>query len=220
MFRLFGRAPRPPVVPEPPQPFGHNIGWFAVPSGDPAKVARALGLRGVAPVGWQAGMTRAMARRSTEVLICPPMNGWVMVITGLQLVPDNEAGRMALLAHLGALERTFGAAQHFLSYRVADFVSHIRMEQGKITRAFGWSGSEGAVLVNHGPTGPEEIAAGMPDLTGMTLAGATAVILARMEAELSGLDEGLPARIAGAWSVDPILAVGPPSTCLIGTLPG
>lgn len=222
MFRLFGRAPRPPVDPEPPVPFGFKTGWFAVPCDNPADVARTLGLSRPRPVGWSAGMDRVLLRpgKSAEVLVCPPVGDWVSVVTGLHLAPDSPAGRMALLAHLGSLDRRYGAAQHFLSYRVADVVSWARTERGRVTRAFGWSGSEGVVLVNHGPTDRGEIAAGMPDLSGLSPEAAGAVIMARREAGLPGPDEAMPARIAGAWSVNPLLVAGPPSTCLIGTLPG
>lgn len=221
MFRLFGRAPVPRVDPEPPVPFGLKTGWFAVRVDDPADVARTLGLSRPVPVGWAAGMDRVLQRpgKTAEFLVCPPVNGWVTVVTGLHLAPDDPAGRMALLAHLGSLDRRYGAAQHFLSYRVADFVSWLRMDGGQVTRAFGWSGSEGAVLVNHGDTGPDEIAAGMPDLTGLDVEAAGAAVLARLADDLPGPDEAMPARIAGVWSVDPSRMTGPPSTCLIGMLP-
>lgn len=219
MFRLFGRAPAPRVDPEPPVPFGLTTGWFAAPSQDAAAVARALGLTRIAPVGWQAGSDRVHGGVTHEVLVIPPVAGWVLVLTGLPLSIDTAARRMALLAHLGALERRFGAAQHFRSDPGAEAVSWVRMERGQVTRAFGWSGSAGVVWVNHGPTGPAEIAAGMPDLTGMPLDAARGAVCAWIQAGFGDLDAAMPARIAGGWSIDPLGLSGPPSTCLIGALP-
>jgi hypothetical protein len=182
-------------------------------------VARALGLARLQPVGWKSGLDRILRSQHgrSEMLVCPPLRGWVLVVSGLHLAPVTPAGRMAVLAHLAALDRRYGAAQHFLSDPGADVISWLRMERGQMTRAFGWSA--GAVLVNHGATDPAETASGLPDLSGLALDAAGAAIRARIAAGWTGPEAGLPARIAGRWSVNPMSLDGPPSTCLIGALP-
>jgi len=196
---------------DPPLAFGHGTSWFAVRSGEPAAVARALGLADTAPAGWAAGLAVATPRPGTGgaeawVYLSPPVDGWVFVVGSSLPYPDHRPLRSGAEAqtdmrfdHLfTALAVKFADVQFFGSYRAVGFGAWARARGMRIERIFSYA--EGEVLANVGAQSAEERALKFPDLGGLPVDAANETLLAyatqRANREEQLLADGLDRRTA------------------------
>lgn len=227
LSRLFGgfsaRSAQPPVPPVPPTIltregtplapglFGYKTGWFAVRADDPEAVLHALGACLPKQVPFADGAGQVYGHRDPwspgaplPALVCPPQDGWVLVLLGLSVALDSPDGIAAITGSLSKLSGQFGAAQYFGSYRVVNYVAWARAEAGTLTRGF--SMADGEVFLWHGAPDPAELAQRLP----MQDCPDGETFLDRVYAhdpDATGYEahpnEETPLRIAAAWSIDP-----------------
>ena len=199
--------------------FGYKTGWLAIRSEDPSAVAEALGLTDLTPANWQTGLVRAIETDGL-IFVTPPLSGWVLAVTGLDLGADSKENLAAVVSRLRTCSKQFGEAQMFGSYRVVDYVAWIRAVDGGIVRAF--VAGDGQYFANIGRTTDAERAVGLGDISNLTL-DQLVDLMAEENDTTRHYDEEDPARIAGHWSLDPLKLEDDPDrptgTGLLGTLP-
>lgn len=210
--RLFGRKQPEPLrpaktpsvlceTPDVPVPFGFKSCWFAVKGEDTREVCEALGLSDTRAANWETGVRFAYdqfaPRGDIAVFITPPVAGWTLVLTGLELSADSDDGVARIEGLLSALSRHFGECQYFGSYRVVDHHAWFRAANGRVERGF--SVADGSLFANIGDADPDEIAAIGTDLSGLDEDG----FWDKLDEEDLWLDEETPMRVAARWSVDP-----------------
>ncbi|MCA8915340.1 MAG: hypothetical protein KDB90_08005 [Planctomycetes bacterium] len=161
--RLFNRKPQPPLPsgqrkpqlgskagggsppgiqfdvadqePDSPQGFGYKIAWLAVRSDSPATVASEIGLQGLAPCNWRAGLKHAYDSKGRAVFITPPLDGWVLA-TGWAMDPGEEYAE-TVPPILQKMSDQFQDAQFFLTHRVVELHVWAKAENGALVRGFG-----------------------------------------------------------------------------------
>jgi hypothetical protein len=222
-------------IPDKPQPFGFKVSWFAVKASDPASVLNALEFEEATPANWEAGIAAAyrdLQGSDRWIFVSPPVGGWVLAVGPSLPYPTVEThhdiGRRFDVLFSRLMTR-FDDVQFFGSHRVADFVTWARALNGEPIRIFGWSGSDGAVLVNIGEQTSEEAKLDFANLTGLSPSDAGDKIFQLVEElaleENALIASGLPERearakvrqkrrspfpdeidvvkLAALWSVDP-----------------
>lgn len=194
--RVLGQTP---VALEMPQPFGYKTGWLAIKSSDTDAVIRHLGLSKVRPAAWRDlyTLTRKRGSDGQSVFVCPPMNGWTLVVTGL----ETNADLPEFMALLTDLSRSFGEAQYFLSYRVVDSRIWLRATDGVFKRGF--ASASGTVCQNFGKVTPEELDLGFLDITGQSIDDLNTTLGDDPENRWCYGDESDPLLVAGKWSINP-----------------
>jgi hypothetical protein len=196
----------PALTPDAPQGFGPRLVWFAVRSGNPEAVARALSLHDVAPSTWADGLKGAYGGR---VFVTPPIDGWVLAAStrfpdpGDKKHPDNATPALV------SLSRTLGEVQYFATYEVFDLQAWARYVNGAPVRKVAYLGADSLALWAEGEPTPEERKLGL------------VFTKENMAKDPSPSTDNVFA-VAGAWSVDPtkLQTRGlPPSLGMIGTPP-
>jgi hypothetical protein len=178
-------APTPP--PDLPRPFGPRCVWVAVHGATTAAVARALGLRDVAPSGWEAGVKGAYAGR---VFVTPPIDGWVLAAS--VRFPDagdasHEDRATPLLARLSD---TFGEVQYFGTYDEIGWAAWARFRNGTAMRKLAVLAAQDALLWNVGELTTAERS------LGLTIEGPRTK-------DAPPIDDHAVFTLARAWSIDP-----------------
>ena len=228
--RSDGQPPRvgPSLSPEPdlPHPFGYKSAWFAVKSEDTSAIFEAFQLTERQVSNWQAGigfsydMDRQYKGVKKPVFVAPPVEGWTLVLAGLNIVADSPAGVENVRRILNVLSECFGEAHYYGSYRVVGYVAWFRSIGGEVTRGFSFA--DGTLFANDGQTTQAELDMGCFDMTGMDEEQLWEAIEAEEEDDRFGFSEDDPMELAGVWSVNP-LALGQinganPGTGLAGLL--
>jgi hypothetical protein len=177
--------------------FGHKQAWLAVRDGDPAAVRAVLDLRDLGPVSWRAGVDLAYLT-DDRVVLTPLLTGaggdrWLLV-TGWWLW--HAADRFPV-ARLSAELDT--EVHRYATHRGIEKHEWERAVDGRLVRAFGYSGESGELVRSIGDPDAAELALGLP---------------AQSEADddvdilIGEADVG---RLAARWSVDPTTLDGRPA---------
>jgi hypothetical protein len=125
--------------------------WLVIRSRNLHNVQNALGLQHVKPCTWTEGLLG-----DAKAFVAPPVNGWVLVI-GSRL-PDPADDVDICYRFLQELSRKLGHVQLFTAIRVLGQHAWVRMDGGRVTRAYAWAGH---TLWNQGPRTRAEIELGM-----------------------------------------------------------
>lgn len=137
--------------------FGFKQHWLAIPDSDPSAVATALGLRKIRPATWAEGIARldgAEPNIDQTVFVAPPIERWTLAIAGTRGIPQAEDPNwIPFLEHLSASQ---GHVQYLGTHRIVGYVAWARAENGRLVRAFAYSGESGRTLVNLGQPTLEE----------------------------------------------------------------
>ena len=166
-----------------PIPFGWGMGWFAVRSGDPQQIARELRLQKIHVSNWEEGLKAAMGPES--VFLSPEVSGWSFIVgNALPSGPQEEC-----LTLLADLSRAFEEAQYFGTEDVTEFHAWAKASNGRLRRAYAFSGEQGAVLWDRGEVTEEEKELGLlfPEKTILS----------------NSPDSSSVFKIAARWSLDP-----------------
>lgn len=107
--------------------------WLVIKSRNWRTVQSALGLHHTKPCSWSAGLTG-----DEQLFIAPPVKGWTLV-TGSRLPEPNEDVD-ACFRFLLELSRKLGQVQLFCASRVLHSHAWIRVERGRVIRAYAWAG--------------------------------------------------------------------------------
>lgn len=200
-----------PVQPDLPRGFGYKTTWLALRSDDPMAVAKALRLTKLTPAPRAVGEATVYGHRGGmgrfPVFLCPALDGWTLVHTGLSLMPGEANTEGAVGALIRRLSRTFGAAQYFGSYRVAGMAAWYAAQEGVLTRAYAFA--DGQYFANLGPVSAAERAVGLGDIGGLSPDELMqpGVHADEVEPEQPYITryptEDDPADIAAQWSIDP-----------------
>lgn len=185
--------------PDNPEPFGYKTGWLAISTSDTASVIDQLGLTQVQVATWRRGFEEIYTypAKGTPVFVCPPINSWTLVITGLNLDGDSEAFRKTLCN----LSRRFGDAQYFVSYRVVSAQGWQRARNGAMERAF--SVADGTVTLNFGATTRDELDLGLPDISTLTPEYLSKASEPSYNRWIFGSEDN-PSLLAEKWSINPL----------------
>jgi hypothetical protein len=107
--------------------------WVAIKSSRVVAVQSALGLSNARPCPLSEGLAG-----EKRLFIAPPVKGWILV-TGSGL-PDPADDVDACFRFVLQLGRTFGSVQFFSVNRVLNHHAWVRVDHGKIERAYAWVG--------------------------------------------------------------------------------
>jgi hypothetical protein len=176
--------------------------WLAICSPDRGAVQAALGLDHFAPCSWAGGMTGGHG-----FFIGPPVHGWI-IVTGSGLPsPDNDADEC--FRFLTELSRKLGHVQFFHAERVLHHHAWVRLENGRVKRAYAWAGE---TVWNQGGKTDDEVELSMKCFSygehpksaswaasEWTVANVTKVPLlaARWSVDPARIDKNLPKHVAG-----------------------
>jgi hypothetical protein len=107
--------------------------WMVVRSRNPRGVQRALGLNHAKPCTWTEGLGGERG-----LFIAPPVNGWILIVgSGL---PDPNQDIDACFRFLSDFGRKIGQLQFFHANRVLNHHAWVRVEAGRVVRAYAWAG--------------------------------------------------------------------------------
>lgn len=107
--------------------------WLAVKGRNLLAVKRAFGLQKAKPCSWIQGLCR-----DEKVFIAPPVKGWILVF-GSEL-PNPAEDIDGCFRFMVRLSRKLGHVQLFSANRVLQHHAWIRLENGKVVRAYAWAG--------------------------------------------------------------------------------
>lgn len=176
-----------PVTIEPPPDlpfaFGWNTSWCAVQCSNPERLVAELRLMNCRRTGWREGLT--LAQNTNAVFVSPDVSGWTLIIgNSLPCAPHEEC--LELLANLS---RVFNEAQYFGTSRVTAYHAWARSIGGRLRRAYAFSGEQGAILWDRGPSTREELDLGLVFSEDTILSNSP--------------DDSSVFRLSGSWSIDP-----------------
>ena len=127
--------------------------WLAVRSKNLAAVQSALALHNPHPCSWLEGLSAESAR---VLFISPPVAGWILVAGSGLPEPDDDVD--ACHRFVLELSRKLGHVQFFSASRILGHHAWIRVDNGKVLRAYAWAGK---TLWNQGRKTQEEIELGL-----------------------------------------------------------
>lgn len=133
------RANEPAPGPEPACPYERTCifrrpgCWLAVKSRNLLAVQSALGLHNVKPCSWTEGITG-----DEKLFVAPPVKGWILVMgSGL---PDPGDDVDVCFRFVVSLSRKLGQVQFFSASRVLNHHAWIKVDGGRVVRAYAWAG--------------------------------------------------------------------------------
>jgi hypothetical protein len=138
-------------------PFGYKQHWLAVRDKDSSAVAGALGLQEVCAVAFAEGIARLDGTGpdvDRTVFVTPAIGRWTLAVGGTRVIP--QARNQDWIPFLERLSVSLGHVQYFGTHRVVGYVAWARSENGRLVRAYAYSGESGETLVNLGQPTPEE----------------------------------------------------------------
>ncbi len=107
--------------------------WLAVKGSSLTEVQKALRLHNAKPCSWAEGLTG-----DEKLFIAPPVKGWILVVgTGL---PDPSEDVDVCYRFLLELSRQVGTVQFFCANQILHHHGWVRVERGKVLRAYAWAG--------------------------------------------------------------------------------
>lgn len=144
-----------PDAPEKPIAFGYRMCWLAFPDAHPNKVLKALDLQDAVSRGWTHGLNAAYEDKG-KVFVTPYIDGHTLVI-GRALwhkldldsdIDDNE--------WIKGLSKMLGEVKYFST--TSDLNNHAwaSLHNGRVVRAYGYSGELDEVVWNYGHVTKEE----------------------------------------------------------------
>lgn len=144
-----------------PKPFGEDMAWIAIASTDTNAVAQHLGLEGLKPANWNAGVGAIYDSSLADqyVFLTPPVGGWTLLASAALPLPlgANFADKVTpLLEHLSS---KFGDCRYFAAFPGIDVFAWFKFASGRLVRAY--AVSEAGVLVNREKPTREEKALGI-----------------------------------------------------------
>ena len=107
--------------------------WLAVKSRNLLAVQSALGLHNAKPCSWTEGMAG-----DEKLFIAPPVKGWILVMGSV--LPDPSDDVDACFRFVVSLSRKLGQVQFFSASRVLHHHSWIKVDGGRVLRAYAWAG--------------------------------------------------------------------------------
>lgn len=110
--------------------------WLAVRSSTMVNVQQALGLANPVPCSWSEGLARLSQR---GLFISPAVGEWI-IVAGPGL-PDPADDIDALYRFLIKLAEDFGSVQFFAANPALNHHAWVRIENGRVYRAYAWAGS-------------------------------------------------------------------------------
>lgn len=177
--------------------FGFKTDWLAIKSNSPEAVLAKLPIEHVQIANWASSfkiMEEGDYRNPLQaVFVSPCIHGWVFVVTRLSLPQPNQTE--AFDALMNPLLQAFSEVQYFGSYRVVGYVAWAKAENGQWQRQY--AEMDGEILTVLGAQTAAEKALGLVDI--------------RLDADddvynawLESWDEETPAKLAEAWSINPL----------------
>ena len=146
------RVPAEYAVPDTPVNFGFKCQWFAVYTTDTKKLADWLGVKDATPCNWKNGIEYAY---QNSVFISPPVDGWSLAISKLQLpVAQTEEDARLIKTMVEDLSKEYSRAQYFGTYRVIGYDCWMKAENGRLERAY--ASVDGANTIVEGEPTPVE----------------------------------------------------------------
>ena len=142
-----GDAPPTPhwttyLDPTPDVPLGidsYKSSWIAVQGNDPLQLAQHLGLKDIHETNWRSGLYIRKEYSMSHVFVSPVMAGWLLAQgTALPTSLHGKDPRSApypllMLQELGQL---YDQVYYFNTNRITDYHTWVRVENGKLVRAF------------------------------------------------------------------------------------
>lgn len=127
-------SPPPTGFPYERSSFSRRPGcWLAVRCDQVLSVQSALGLHNPTPCSWAEGLAGEKG-----LFIAPPVRGWILVVgSGL---PDPGADVDACFRLVLGLSRKLGQVQFFNANRILNHHAWVRVESGRVVRAYAWAG--------------------------------------------------------------------------------
>jgi hypothetical protein len=171
------------------EPFGYNMGWFAVRNADIHKISAVLRLKGIQKKSWTEGIQTVYADHiSATVFVTPALKGWTFIV-GMWASGTGEADSVRNIQNLIIdLSARFDEAHAYATCRAIEYHHWMMARKGHLTRAFAYLGESGEVLANAGdPTGAERTCK-----------------WDQLEEGLWSPNEETVLEVAGAWSLNPI----------------
>ena len=171
--------------------------WLAIKSENPHAVEAVLGVNNSRACSWTDALATPFEPR---LFISPPVNGWIVVL-GCDL-PDPADDIDECFKFLTGLSRKLGEVQFFTRNRAVAHHGWVRVQDGKVLRAYVWAGE---TLWDQGTVTQTERDLRLRCLTYTE----SSVVLGLAERELLALNTDRVIRVAAAWSVDPTAVEGP-----------
>ena len=125
--------------------------WLTIRSRNPLEVQAALALADPTPCSWIEGLNG-----ENRLFIAPPIRGWVLVAGSG--VPDPAEDVDRCFRFLRELSRKVGHVQFFHADRALHHHAWVRIESGRVLRAYAWAG---ATLWNQGARSTAEAELGL-----------------------------------------------------------
>lgn len=146
------------LPPNEPRGWSYKSAWYAIQTMDTAAVVEEIELQNPRAASWKEGYHVIYGSYSGEkawddpsVFVTPPIGGWTAV-TALHLALRKQSIPPAL----ERLSGRFGTAAFFVTFRVSDLYGWLKAENGRVIRAFWYSGGNDELRWNFGPLTPEE----------------------------------------------------------------
>jgi hypothetical protein len=170
--------------------------WLAVRSQNPLVIQSALGVQHARACSWSDALATPFEPR---LFISPPVNGWIVVM-GCDL-PDPSDDVDECYKFLAGLSQRLGEVQFFTRNRAIAHHGWVRMDLGKVLRAYVWAGE---TIWSQGTTTEAERELKMRCLP----YAESAEVLGYAGREALSLNTERVVRLAAAWSLDPTSVEG------------
>ena len=143
------------MMPEKPKAFGYKMAWLAIPNMGSAEVLKALDLKNIAPANWTSGLSTAYQEQNT-VFVTPNIHGWTLVV-GRALWNRIDLNQpIEKMSWLQKLADSFLEVFYFTSMSELNSNGWLYLKDGRLIRAYGYSGELDEVMWNFGPMSREE----------------------------------------------------------------
>jgi hypothetical protein len=170
--------------------------WLAVRSQNPQVIQSALGVQHARACSWSDALATPFEPR---LFISPPVNGWIVVM-GCDL-PDPSDDVDECYKFLAGLSQRLGEVQFFTRNRAIAHHGWVRMDSGKVLRAYVWAGE---TIWSQGTATEAERELKMRCLP----YAESAEVLGYAGREALSNNTERVVRLAAAWSLDPTSVEG------------
>lgn len=163
--------------------------WLAIRSRNLLAVQEALGLNNPKPCTWTEGIASEQ-----KLFIAPPLNGWILVVGAGLPNPSDDVDNCFRFLH--DLSRKLGHVQFFHANRVLSEHAWVRMEAGRVVRAYAWAGK---TQWNQGVKTPAELELSLKCFHYLEAPERNSFA----QAEILATNTEKVSLLAGRWSLDP-----------------